>query len=210
MTELCTAPAPAQARTAMTDGGRGFAVSAESGLFDLKARLDAFAPSPGFMPPAAVLVPIVLHAEPVLLFTLRSDRLVRHPGQISFPGGVEEAADAGPSATALRELYEETGIAADFVNVRGYLSIAGTATGFAIRPVVGLVREGFSLVPNDREVAGIFEAPLKFFLDPAQCREEECQWQGVTRKFPVFRFGDCRIWGATAAIIADLARRLRA
>jgi 8-oxo-dGTP pyrophosphatase MutT (NUDIX family) len=192
------------------DGMNGQAFSAESGLPGLKSRLDVFAPSPGFMPPAAVLVPIVLHAEPVLLFTLRSDKLVRHPGQISFPGGVEETSDTGPDATALRELYEETGIEAAFVSVQGYLSIAGTATGFAIRPVVGLVSEGFTLAPDEREVAGIFEAPLTFFLDPTHCREEECQWQGMVRKFPVFHFGDCRIWGATAAIVADLARRVRA
>lgn len=184
--------------------------SGESGFGGLISRLDALPPSPGFMPPAAVLVPIVLHPEPALLFTLRSDTLVRHPGQISFPGGVEEILDAGPADTALRELGEETGIAADFVSVIGYLGIAGTATGFAIRPVVGLVREGFTLAPCEHEVAGIFEAPLAFFLDPAHMREEDCEWQGTVRRFTVYTYGDCRIWGATAAIVADLVRRMQA
>lgn len=176
----------------------------------LVPRLDARPPSPGFMPPAAVLVPIVMHAEPALLFTLRSDTVTRHPGQISFPGGVEETQDADPASAALRELHEETGIVSDFVTVIGYLGVAGTATGFAIRPVVGMVREGFALAPDPREVAGIFEAPLAFFLDPANMREESCEWRGEMRRFPVFDYGDCRIWGATAAIVADLSRRMRA
>ena len=54
-------------------------------------------------------------------FTLRTESLARHSGQISFPGGRSEEGDLSPMETALRETQEETGIAAGFITVAGYL-----------------------------------------------------------------------------------------
>jgi 8-oxo-dGTP pyrophosphatase MutT (NUDIX family) len=160
--------------------------------------------------PACVLLPIVARAEPTLLFTQRSDELPRHPGQVSFPGGRVHAADASLAATALRELEEETGIAADFVSVEGFLDVYETVTGYAVVPVVGLLREGFALKPDAREVAQVFEAPLAFFLDPANCQEHKLDWKGGMRRVYAFEVGTHYIWGATAAILVNLAERLRA
>lgn len=184
--------------------------AAENWHARLAARLLAAPPPPLPMPQAAVLVPIVMREDPILLFTLRSDSLPRHPGQISFPGGLAEEGEPDPANTALRELEEETGITADFVTLAGYLRESGTASGFCIRPVVGLVREGYTLTLDAREVAGIVEVPLSFFLDPANTRICDVEWQGAWHRVLSFDYGESRIWGATASIAAELAQRLRA
>ena len=178
------------------------------GDYDLNPSARAFGARE--LKPAAVLIPIVERAEPALLFTQRSEELPRHPGQVSFPGGRVHAADASLTATALRELEEETGISADFVSVQGFLEVYETVTGYAVVPVVGLLREGFVLRPDAREVAQVFEAPLAFFLDPANRQEHVLDWKGGLRRVYAFEVETHYIWGATAAILVNLAQRLTA
>jgi 8-oxo-dGTP pyrophosphatase MutT (NUDIX family) len=159
---------------------------------------------------AAVLLPLVLRPEPQLLFTRRTERLVRHSGQVSFPGGRSEQSDLSPVETALRETFEETGIAPAFVTVAGYLDRYLTGTGFDIQPVVGLVKEGFALTPDPQEVAEIFEVPLSFLCDPVNRRREHREIGGRQRSFFAFSYGGHEIWGATAAIVVSLAQHLNA
>jgi len=158
--------------------------------------------------PAAVLIPIVAHAEPTVLFTTRSEALPRHAGQVSFPGGCAHEQDDSLVATALREMQEETGIDPALVSVAGFLTPYETVTGYAVLPVVGLVREGFGLSVNAREVDGVFEVPLAFLIDPASRQEHQREWKGQQRRFYVFEHGTHYIWGATAAILVDLAEHL--
>jgi 8-oxo-dGTP pyrophosphatase MutT (NUDIX family) len=157
--------------------------------------------------PAAVLFPIVARAEPTVLFTKRSEDLSRHAGQVSFPGGRADPEDGSLVVTALREMREETGIAEDFVSVVGFLDVYETGTGYAILPVVGLLREGFALAPDAREVTGIFEVPLGFLLDPANCQERTAEWKGRLRRFYAFQYETHYIWGATASILVNFAER---
>ncbi len=157
---------------------------------------------------AAVLLPILLRQEPMVLFTRRTDTLARHSGQVSFPGGRSEPGDLSPVETALRETFEETGIAPAFVTVAGYLDRYLTGTGFDIHPVVGVLAEGFALVPDPREVAQVFEVPLAFLRDPANRRREVRDIAGRQRRFYAFTYKEHEIWGATAAIIVNLAQRL--
>ncbi|HEU0161315.1 MAG TPA: CoA pyrophosphatase [Rhizomicrobium sp.] len=194
------------------------------GLSDrLRARLHAAPPdvtehddydlAPGQRPAqfgahkAAVLLPLIQRGEPRLLLTRRTERLARHAGQVSFPGGRSEPGDLSPVETALRETFEETGIAPGFVTVAGYLDRYLTGTGFDIQPVVGLVSDGFALAPDPAEVADIFEVPLAFLLDPANRRRESRQIAGRERRFYAFTYQEHEIWGATAAIIVNLAER---
>jgi 8-oxo-dGTP pyrophosphatase MutT (NUDIX family) len=157
---------------------------------------------------AAVLLPVVARPQPTLLFTLRTESLARHSGQISFPGGRSEEGDPSPVETALRETQEETGIAAGAITVAGYLDRYLTGTGFDIQPVVGLLAEGFVLAPDPREVASVFEVPLAYLLDPANRRREARHIGGRDRHFHAITYHQHEIWGATAAIIFDLAARL--
>ena len=154
---------------------------------------------------AAVLLPIVARAQPTLLFTRRTESLARHSGQISFPGGRSEEKDLTPAETALRETREETGIGPGHITVAGYLHRYLTGTGFDIQPVVGLVAEGFQLSPDPGEVASVFEVPLAFLLDPANRRRETRHIGGRDRRFYAITYRQHEIWGATAAIIVDLA-----
>ena len=156
---------------------------------------------------AAVLLPIVARKEPTLLLTRRTETLARHSGQVSFPGGRSEAGDLSPIETALRETLEETGIASDCVAVAGYLDRYLTGTGFDIQPVVGVLAQDFTLQPDPREVAHVFEVPLAFLLDPANRRRESRVLGGRERRFYAFTYKEHEIWGATAAIIVDLAAR---
>jgi 8-oxo-dGTP pyrophosphatase MutT (NUDIX family) len=159
---------------------------------------------------AAVLLPVIPRGRdgPTLLFTRRTDSLVRHGGQVSFPGGRSEADDLTPVETALRETFEETGIAPSFITVTGYLDRYLTGTGFDIQPVVGLLSGGFALSPDPREVAEIFEVPLAFLCDPANRRRESREVGGRQRTFYAFTYQDHEIWGATAAIVVSLVQRL--
>jgi 8-oxo-dGTP pyrophosphatase MutT (NUDIX family) len=161
--------------------------------------------------PAAVLVPIVERAEPTVLLTKRSEKMPTHAGQISFPGGRVHAGDATLVATALRELEEEIGIGADFVSLGGFLDPYETVnSGFMILPVVGFVRNGFTLEVNAHEVAEVFEAPLAFLIDPNNRARVSVQREGVMREFHTIAFGEHMIWGATAEMIVNLGERLRA
>ncbi len=178
------------------------------GDFDLNP--DTRPAKPPDLLPAAVLLPIVMRNAPTVLFTERNAQLKRHPGQVSFPGGRVEKDDTSLVQTALRETHEETGIAADYITVAGFLEAYETGTGYAILPVVGLLREGFALTPNTDEVAEVFEVPLAFLLDPANRQKNQREWQGRMRSYYAFRYNGHYIWGATAAMLVNFSERLAA
>jgi 8-oxo-dGTP pyrophosphatase MutT (NUDIX family) len=182
-------------------------LSPQRGDHDLNPQLQPA--SARELAPAAVLVPIVRHDVPTVLFTRRTEHLSRHAGQVSFPGGRLHPDDDSLAATALRETWEETGIGEDRISVAGFLDAYETGTGFAILPVIGVLDPGFSLEPNPQEVAEIFEVPLAFLFDPANCSRDTRSWRGQTRAFHAFTYNGHYIWGATAAIIVNLRERLR-
>ena len=161
--------------------------------------------------PAAVLLPIVHRdGELSMLFTRRTERMRHHAGQVSFPGGALDAGDADAIAAALRETREEIGIAADFVQPFGFLDCFDTISGFTVAPVIGIVHEGFVLAPNPEEVAEVFEVPLDYILAPERMQRQEILWHGRPREIFEFDYAGRRIWGATAAILQNLLRRLEA
>lgn len=159
--------------------------------------------------PASVLFPIVLRQSgPAVLFTQRTEHLRDHPGQISFPGGRVEAEDTSPAHTALREAQEEIGLAAEHIDIIGYLPEYRTGTGFRVMPVVALVRPPFELRPDPAEVADIFEVPLAFLMDFTNHQQHSAHLRGKLRHFFAMPYGEHFIWGATAGIIVSLARAL--
>lgn len=157
---------------------------------------------------AAVLVPIVARPEPTLLFTLRTETVRSHKGQVSFPGGSIDAVDSSPQGAALREAHEEIGLDPGDVNVLGALDPMPTfVTGFVVHPIIGWLEREPELEPNPAEVAEILHVPVAAFTDdlrippgrPLADRTyptEAWDWNGYV------------IWGFTARLLRMFFVRL--
>src|SRR5947209_1953172 len=158
--------------------------------------------------PAAVLIPVVDHPEPTVLLTQRSAHLNEHAGQISFPGGKIDAADASPLEAALREAKEEIGLSREFVDPVGYLDLYGTSFGFRILPTVARVKPGFKLRVSPSEVDDVFEVPLAFLMNPANHQLHSKEFRGIERSYYAMPFAERYIWGATAGILRVLYERI--
>jgi 8-oxo-dGTP pyrophosphatase MutT (NUDIX family) len=186
-----TAPAENPARAALD----ALPVEVARGLFD-KPLISA-----------AVLVPIVMHADELtILLTRRTDHLRDHPGQIGFPGGRVEPGDEGPMQTALREAEEEIGLAPVQVQIAGYLETHAVVTGFAVTPVVGFIPPATDRTLDEFEVAEAFEVPLGFFLDETNLVRSVRRYRGVEVPLFEYQYGDRRIWGATAAMLQGFVK----
>jgi 8-oxo-dGTP pyrophosphatase MutT (NUDIX family) len=157
---------------------------------------------------AAVLIAVTDRAEPGVILTVRRSDLRTHAGQVAFPGGrVDPGEDA--SAAALREAWEELELDPNRVEPIATLDPYRTITGYCVTPVLAAVPADLSLRPHDGEVADWFEAPLAFLLDPANQRRESVLFQGLQRHYYRIDWDGRNIWGATAAMIVNLSRRLR-
>jgi 8-oxo-dGTP pyrophosphatase MutT (NUDIX family) len=158
--------------------------------------------------PAAVLIPVVEHAQPTVLLTQRAAHLNDHAGQIAFPGGKIDATDASPLEAALREAEEEIGLERQYVDPIGYLDLYATGFGFRILPTVARVKPGFKLRINESEVDDAFEVPLAFLMDPENHQLHSKEFRGMERSYYAMPFEERYIWGATAGILRVLYERI--
>lgn len=157
-----------------------------------------------------MLVPIIDQPEPELVLTLRARDLAHHPGQVSFPGGAMERADATAVETALRETREEIGVPESSIRPIGFLDRYDTISDYRVLPVVGLLAPGLEWVPDATEVEEVFTVPLSFIADPARYRRTEREYQGTRHAIWSLTWEGHVIWGVTASIIRNLADRLEA
>ncbi|QKV20468.1 CoA pyrophosphatase [Oricola thermophila] len=158
---------------------------------------------------AAVLIPVIDRPEaPSVLLTQRAAHLRTHSGQIAFPGGRIDPEDRDAETAALRECEEETGIAAEHVEIVGRLPHYMAGSGFRIAPILSVVRPGFSLAPNPEEVEAVFEVPLAFLMDEANHARGSRIVGGHLRHYFEMPYGDWYIWGVTAGIIRAMYERL--
>jgi 8-oxo-dGTP pyrophosphatase MutT (NUDIX family) len=156
--------------------------------------------------PAAVLIAITdAPHDPQVILTQRPRAMRDHPGQVAFPGGKIDPGEDAVTA-ALREAEEELALPRAAVRVIGTTDTYHTGTGFIVTPVVGVVPPGLPLTPNPTEVEAWFEAPLSLLLDPASWTTNEVFWRGANRRYLELEWQGFRIWGVTAAIIANLSR----
>ena len=158
--------------------------------------------------PAAVLIAVVDHPQPTVLLTQRAAHLHDHAGQISFPGGKIDPEDASPLDAALREAWEEIGLAREFIDPIGYLDLYGTGFGFRILPTVARIRPGFDLRISADEVDDAFEVPLAFLMDAANHQVHNKEFRGMMRSYYAMPFEERYIWGATAGMLRVLYERI--
>jgi 8-oxo-dGTP pyrophosphatase MutT (NUDIX family) len=158
--------------------------------------------------PAAVLIAITDRPEPGVILTVRREHMRTHAGQVAFPGGrIDPGEDA--TAAALREADEELGLAADLVELIGSIEPYRTVTSYIVTPAIGVVPPDLPLYPHEHEVADWFEAPLAYLLDPANQHRRSALFEGRERHYYEIMWNGRRIWGATAAIMINLSRRLQ-
>lgn len=176
---------------------------------ELIARMRAAMPAQRI--PAAVLVPLVERAAGLtVLLTERAATLKDHAGQISFPGGRIEPDDQDAWHAALREAFEEIGLASTLVEFAGYLPDHYVITGFRVTPVVGFVNPEYSLRVAKAEVHDVFEVPLDFILDATNHKARRRQLGDIEFEVHDIPYGARNIWGATAGMLLSLRRMLKA
>lgn len=184
----------------------------------LRAALDAppaLSPIGGDLPelraeasiPAAVLIAVTDRPQPGVILTVRREHLRTHAGQIAFPGGRVDPGEE-PVAAALREAHEELLLDPKAVEVAGTLEQYRTVTGYVVTPVIGVIPPDLPLTPHEHEVADWFEAPLDHLLDPVNQHIRSALLLGRQRHYYEIEWNGRSIWGATAAMIVNLSRRL--
>jgi 8-oxo-dGTP pyrophosphatase MutT (NUDIX family) len=158
--------------------------------------------------PAAVLIAITERAEPGVILTVRREHMRTHAGQVAFPGGrIDPGEDA--IAAAVREAYEELGLNQSALELVGELDPYRTVTSYIVTPVIGVIPPDLPLEPHEHEVADWFEVPLRYVLDPDNLHQRCALFQGRDRHYYEIVWNKRRIWGATAAMIVNLSRRLQ-
>ena len=181
-------------RSALGEGGD------PSSDFDLNP--DFTKPADRVLRPAGVLAPVIMrNGVAELILTKRSSALKHHPGQIAFPGGKQDENDADVVAAALLEAQEEIGLPTDLVDVLGTLPSHETVTGFQVTPVIGLVREEFTLIQERGEVEEVFRVPLSHVLNAENFFIQSRRWSGEMRSYFAVPYGPYYIWGATARML---------
>lgn len=156
---------------------------------------------------AAVLIAVTDRERPGVLLTQRPRTLRDHPGQVAFPGGKLNPGEQ-PIAAALREAWEELGIAGEQARVIGATDRYLTGTGFDITPVLATVPADLPIRPDPNEVESWFECPLDKLMDESQWSRNTVWWKGAMREYLEMDYAGYRIWGVTAAICWNLSRRL--
>ena len=168
----------------------------------LKDRWPQTIPGDGHKP-AAVLIPIQERPDgDFLVLTKRADHLPTHKGQIAFPGGRLDAADADIFAAALRESQEEIGIDPRSVRILGRLDEFTAGYGLIVTPVVGVIPAHCEFRLDPAETTAVASVPIRSLMErPIFTLDARLSPGG----HPSYHFyvNGWDVWGVTARIIAQ-------
>ena len=185
-------------------GKAGLSDATISRLERLLARHPATTLRDSSLTPAGVMVLLYpKEGRYCLLMNKRSQRVRHHKGEISFPGGEQDPADASLLETALRETHEEMGIRPEDVRVLGRLGDTPTISRYLVRPYVGTIPYPYPFRPQDTEVAQVLEVPADALLDPASWRDDVRLRGGDLELRPAYAYQGHLIFGATARILRE-------
>ena len=159
------------------------------------------------LPKAAVLIAVTNEDSPEIIYTLRSNKVSSHQGEVSFPGGMEEDSDKSLIITALRESEEEIGLPQDSVQILGSLDTMVSRFNISVTPFVGIIPKTVKLNVDSEEIEACFKVPLSFLLEDKRYRNDKINRNGETFYMPAYKYHSYVIWGLTAMITVNFLNR---
>ena len=177
-------------------------------LIKIKTNLKGFIGSPPIedLPKAAVLLAITAEEEPELIYTLRSNKVSSHKGEVAFPGGREEEGDLSLADTALREAEEEIGLDRNLVEILGSLDTTVSRYGISVTPYVGIIPPNPNLNESSSEIESYFRVPISYLANDIRHRNDKVTEGGETFFMPAYKYNEYIIWGLTAMITVNFLR----
>ena len=177
-------------------------------LRKIKTNLKGFMGSPPIedLPKAAVLLAITAEEEPELIYTLRSNKVSSHKGEVAFPGGREEQGDSSLAETALREAEEEIGLDRNLVEILGSLDTTVSRYGISVTPYVGIIPPNPNLNESSSEIESYFRVPISYLANDIRHRNDKVTEGGETFYMPAYKYNEYIIWGLTAMITVNFLR----
>ncbi len=177
-------------------------------LIKIKTNLKGFIGSPPIedLPKAAVLLAITAEEEPELIYTLRSNKVSSHKGEVAFPGGREEEGDLSLADTALREAEEEIGLDRNLVEILGSLDTTVSRYGISVTPYVGIIPPNPNLNESSSEIESYFRVPISYLANDIRHRNDKVTEGGETFYMPAYKYNEYIIWGLTAMITVNFLR----
>ena len=159
------------------------------------------------LPKAAVLIALTDVENPEVIYTLRSNKVSSHQGEVSFPGGMQEESDTSLIITALRESEEEIGLPQNCVKILGSLDTMVSRFNVSVTPFVGVIPGDVELNTSSEEIEACFRVPLSFLLKDKRYRNDEVNRNGETFYMPAYKYSSYVIWGLTAMITVNFLNR---
>ncbi|MDP6917322.1 MAG: CoA pyrophosphatase [SAR86 cluster bacterium] len=159
------------------------------------------------LPKAAVLIALTDEENPEVIYTLRSNKVSSHQGEVSFPGGMREESDTSLIMTALRESEEEIGLPQNCVKILGSLDTMVSRFNISVTPFVGIIPGDVELNTSSEEIEACFKVPLSFLLKDKRYRNDEVNRNGETFYMPAYKYSSYVIWGLTAMITVNFLNR---
>ena len=159
------------------------------------------------LPKAAVLIALTEEENPEVIYTLRSNKVSSHQGEVSFPGGMQEESDSSLIMTALRESEEEIGLPQNCVKIIGSLDTMVSRFNVSVTPFVGVIPVDVDLNTSSEEIEACFKVPLSFLLKDKRYRNDEVNRNGETFYMPAYKYSSYVIWGLTAMITVNFLNR---
>jgi len=159
------------------------------------------------LPKAAVLIALTDEENPEVIYTLRSNKVSSHQGEVSFPGGMREESDTSLIMTALRESEEEIGLPQNCVKILGSLDTMVSRFNVSVTPFVGVIPFNVELNTSSDEIEACFKVPLSFLLKDKRYRNDEVNRNGETFYMPAYKYSSYVIWGLTAMITVNFLNR---
>ena len=159
------------------------------------------------LPKAAVLIALTEEENPEVIYTLRSNKVSSHQGEVSFPGGMQEESDTSLIMTALRESEEEIGLPQNCVKILGSLDTMVSRFNVSVTPFVGVIPGNVELNTSSEEIEACFKVPLSFLLKDKRYRNDEVNRNGETFYMPAYKYSSYVIWGLTAMITVNFLNR---